>query len=78
MQPLARSLTRRGLLGCLPQDDLRIGGIWLERVFSQKHVFAVQTVERPDIAKNPHKRRFSGDHNAIALWTWWIAGSGHL
>jgi hypothetical protein len=51
------------------QDDLRIGVIWLERVFSQKNVFAVQTFKRPDIAKNPQKRPISGDHKVIALRT---------
>jgi hypothetical protein len=66
MQPPAYA---PGLLGCLLQDDLRIGWIWLERVFSQKYVFAVQTLERPDIAKNPQKQPLSGDHNAIALRT---------
>jgi len=55
MQPPAYA---PGLLGCLLQDDLRIGWIWLERVFSQKYVFAVQTLERLDIAKNPQSSLF--------------------
>ena len=66
----AAGLRAGGLLGCLLQDDLRrIRWIGLERVFSQKYVFAVQTLERPDIAKNPRKRPLSGDPNAIALRT---------